>query len=115
MKEKLIQSFDEFISEAHIVFKRKYTDAYPEKKVGLAGPIREKILSFLHEKGTVNKTEMMEFISGLNEETGGNTSRKWLNKNSHLIVVTEKDGMKYYALSKTGQKIHSKIVTGANA
>jgi len=115
MQEKLIQTFDEFITEGHIVFKRKYTDAHPEKKVGATGPIREKILSFLHEKGTVNKTEMMEFISGLNEETGGKTSRKWLNKNSHLVIVTEKDGTKFYTLSKTGQRIHSKIVNGANA
>lgn len=115
MIEKLVNNFDEFINEKHIVFKRKYTDNHPEKKVGSIAPVREKILSFLSEKGTVSKTAMMEFIAGLNEETGGKTSRKWLNKNTHLVSVTEKNGEKYYSLTGTGKRVHGKIVKSANA
>lgn len=114
MQEKLIQSFEEFLLEGHIVVKRKYTEAHPEKKVGSKGPIRERILSFLDEHGSVSKKDMMEFIAGLNEETGGKTSRKWLNKNTHLVIVKEHDGEKTYSLSKTGKRLHEKIIKAAN-
>jgi len=115
ISEKLVYSFDEFVSEGHIVVKRKYTDAHPEKKVGNKAPIREKILSFLAEQGKVNKEQMMEFINGLNEESGGTTSRKWLNKNTHLVSVTTKNEEKTYSLTKLGRKLHEKIVKTANA
>ena len=115
MIEKLVDNFEDFINEKHIVFKRKYTDNHPEKKVGAVAPIREKVLSYLSENGTVSKTVMMEFIAGLNEETGGKTSRKWLNKNTHLVSVTEKNGEKYYSLTATGKRVHDKIVKSANA
>ena len=115
MIEKLVDNFEDFINEKHIVFKRKYTDNHPEKKVGAVAPIREKVLSYLSENGTVSKTYMMEFIAGLNEETGGKTSRKWLNKNTHLVSVSEKNGEKYYSLTATGKRVHDKIVKSANA
>ena len=115
ISEKLVCTFDEFLSEGHIVVKRKYTDAHPEKKVGNKAPIREKILSFLAEQGKVNKDQMMEFINGLNEESGGNTSRKWLNKNTHLVNVTKKGDEKIYSLTKLGRKLHEKLVKSANA
>jgi hypothetical protein len=115
MNEKLVQSFEEYVNEGHIVLKRKYTNAHPEKKVGSKAPIREKILSFVAEKGTVSKEQMMEFIGGLNEESGGKTSRKWLNKNTHLVTVTEKNGTKTYSLTRMGKKLHEKIVKSANA
>jgi predicted transcriptional regulator len=115
MNEKLVQSFEEYVNEGHIVLKRKYTNAHPEKKVGSKAPIREKILSFVAENGSVSKEQMMEFISGLNEESGGKTSRKWLNKNTHLVTVTEKNGTKTYSLTRMGKKLHEKIVKSANA
>lgn len=115
MIEKLVESFEDFTNEKHIVFKRKYTINHPEQKVGAIAPIREKVLSFLSEKGSVSKTDMMQFISGLNEESGGKTSRKWLNKNTHLVSVTEKNGEKHYSLTATGKRVHDKIVKSANA
>lgn len=115
MNEKLVQSFDEYLNEGHIVVKRKYTQSHPEKKVGSKAPIREKVLSFLAEKGSVSKDQMMDFIGGLNEESGGKTSRKWLNKNTHLVNVTEKNGTKTYTLTKLGKRLHEKIVKSANA
>ena len=115
ISEKLIYSFDEFVSEGHIVVKRKYTNSHPEKKFGSKAPIREKILSFLAERGNVSRDEMMQFINGLNEETGGSTSRKWLNKNTHLVAVIKKENEKTYSLTKLGKKLHEKIVKSANA
>lgn len=115
MNQKLVHDFDDFIAEGHIVVKRQYTKLHPEKKVGSVAPIREKILSFLAEKGSVNKDQMMEFINGLNEENGGNTTRKWLNKNAHLVAVTKKNETITYSLSKLGKRLHEKVMKAANA
>jgi hypothetical protein len=45
----------------------------------------------------------------MNEETGGTTSRKWLNKNPHYFKVSEKNGVKTYKLSKLGERVHNAI------
>jgi len=104
-----IQSFDEFLNEGKVTFKRKYTEAYPAKHVFTNAPVREKILSFVKEKGEVTHDEMMEFVRSVNEETGGNTSRKWLTKNTRYFNIKEKNGTKTYRLSSLGEKVHTSI------
>ena len=59
-----IYSFDEFVNESRLTYKRKYTEAHPEQTVYDRGPIREKILSFVNEKGKVTHKEILEFIPG---------------------------------------------------
>lgn len=102
--------FNEFLNEAKVVVKRKYTDTHPEKSVSNRAPIRERVLSFVSEKGSVTRQELMEFLSSMNEETGGNTSRKWLTKNPTLFVIKEKNGVKTYNLSSYGKKVHESIL-----
>jgi hypothetical protein len=104
-----VATYEEFLNEGKVSVKRKYTENYPAKYVNTNGPIREKILSFLKEKGSVTYSEMMEFVKSINEETGGNTSRKWLNKNTKYFKVTEKNGVKTYKLSSFGEKVHNAI------
>jgi len=106
-----VKSFDDYmLTEGRVVFKRKYTDAYPAKVVSDSAPVREKILSFVKEKGSVSYSEIMEFVRLMNEETGGNTSRKWLNKNSHYFKIAEKNGVKTYSLSPVGKRVHESIM-----
>lgn len=106
-----VKSFNDYmLTEGRVVFKRKYTDAYPAKAVSDLAPVREKILSFVKEKGSVSYSEIMEFVRLMNEELGGNTSRKWLNKNSDYFNITEKNGEKTYSLSSTGKRIHEAIM-----
>lgn len=106
-----VLSFNEYIlNEGRVVFKRKYTDLHPEKSVSSTGPVREKILSFVKEKGKVTHEELMEFIKSVNEETGGQTSRKWVNKNTSYFRIVEKDGIKTYALSSVGKRVHEAIM-----
>lgn len=104
-----IRSFEEFINEATVTVKRKYTDIYPSKNVNQHGPIREKVLAFVKENGTVSYEDMMEFMKAMNEETGGNTSRKWLTKNPQYFKITEKAGKKTYKLSSLGERVHRAI------
>lgn len=106
-----VKSFNDYmLTEGKVVYKRKYTDAYPAKAVSDVAPVREKILSFVREKGSVTHTEIMEFVRLMNEETGGHTSRKWLNKNSHYFKIAEKNGTKTYTLSPIGKRVHESIM-----
>ena len=108
--EKYTLSFDELVNEGKVTVKRKYTDNYPSQEVSTNAPVREKVLSFVKEKGTVSHEELMEFISGMNEETGGLTSRKWVNKNTQYFRITEKNGVKTYRLSSLGERVQNAIV-----
>jgi hypothetical protein len=106
-----VTSFSDFImNEGRVVVKRKYTDKHPESSVSDKAPIRERILSFVKEKKKVTHTQLMEFINSVNEETGGNTSRKWVNKNTRYFNVAEKNNTKYYSLSKMGERVHEAIM-----
>ena len=106
-----VLSFSEYImNEGCVVFKRKYTDLYPEKSVSSTGPVREKILSFVKEKEQVTHQELMEFIKSINEESGGQTSRKWVNKNTSYFRIIEKNGVKSYSLSVIGKRVHEAIM-----
>ena len=106
-----VYSFDEFLNEARLTYKRKYTDTHPEQTVYDRGPVREKVLSFVNEKGKVTHNEMMNFIKGINEETGGTTSRKWVNKNTSYFKIRERNGEKIYSLSEKGKRVHNSIMS----
>jgi hypothetical protein len=103
-------SFEEFVNEGKVTIKRKYTELYPSREVSSNAPIREKILSFVKEAGTVTHDELMEFIAGMNEENGGSTSRKWVNKNTQYFVIKERQGVKTYRLSSLGERVHHAIL-----
>jgi len=102
-----VLDFSDFLNEARVTVKRKYTDKHPEAVVSDKAPIRERILAFVKEKKEVSHKELMEFISGLNEETGGSTSRKWVNKNTKYFNIKEKNGTKIYSLSNMGARVQA--------
>ena len=106
-----VYSFDEFLNEARLTYKRKYTDTHPEQTVYDRGPVREKVFSFVNEKGKVTHNEMINFIKGINEETGGTTSRKWVNKNTSYFKIRERNGEKIYSLSEKGKRVHNSIMS----
>jgi hypothetical protein len=107
----LVLSFQEFmLNESRVVVKRKYTEAYPERAVSDRAPMREKILSFVNEKGRVSHKEMINFFKTVNEESGRNVSRKWLNKNTAYFKIAERNGEKIYRLSAMGRRVHESIM-----
>jgi hypothetical protein len=106
----VVKSFKDFLNEGRIVVKRKYTEFYPQAVVSSNAPVRERILSFVKERKEVTHNQLMEFIQGLNEETGGQTSRKWVNKNAKYFDIKEKHSTKYYSLSKMGARVQEAIL-----
>jgi hypothetical protein len=106
-----VLSYDEFLNEGLHVVKRKYTENHPEKVVSDYAPVRERVLSFLKEKGTATHEELSEFFKLLNEETGRKTTMGWIKANPSLVNVRESGGKKIYSLSKEGKRIHEKLTS----
>lgn len=105
-----IVDFSTFImNEGKVSVKRKYTESHPAKTVSDTAPIRERVLNYIKEKGSVTYEQLMEFFKELNEETGGNTTRKWVNKNTSYFNIKEKEGVKTYTLSKMGTRVQEAI------
>lgn len=88
-----------------VTIKRRYTDAYPEYRAAIITPVREKVLSFVKENGSVSKTEFVEFLKTFNEETGRNTTFRWVRENKHLFHIVKENGENRYKLSKLGQRV----------
>ena len=104
-----VLSYEQFLNEAMVTVKRKYTESHPEKKFSDYAPVRERVLSFLKEKGIVSEEELSEFFKLMNEETGRKTNVGWVKANQHLVKVKEINGVKTYSLTKEGYRVHSKI------
>jgi hypothetical protein len=108
-----VKNYSEFLNEAILVVKRKYTELHPEKKVSDYAPVRERVLSFVKERQLVSEEELVEFLRMMNEETGRKTSIGWVKANLSLFKIREKNDKKTYALSAEGLRIHEKITKSA--
>ncbi len=104
---KVVQTYEQFINEAKIQIKQKYTDKHPAKTVNSYAPVREKIISFIKENSPVSQKQLIEFVKGVNEETGGNTSIGWINRNKQYFKVQEVNGEKLYKLSALGERVYT--------
>ena len=106
-----VKSYNEFLNEALVVVKRKYTESHPQKVASSYAPVRERILSLVNEKGRVSEEEMSQFLKMMNEETGRKTNTGWLKANSKYFKMKEEEGVKYYTLSAEGKRIHEKLTS----
>lgn len=103
------QSFDDYVNEAKLTTKRKYTlnsKVYDQQTVGSYAPVRTKILSFIKEKGNVSSEILEEFLYGLKEDLGKKPAINWFSRNSDLLKksVNENDEV-VYSLSRKGEKV----------
>lgn len=106
-----VLSYNDFVNEALLVVKRKYTDIHPEKVVSDYAPVREKVLSFVKERGSVSEKDLQEFLKLTNEQTGRKTSMGWVKANERFFTVKTSEGNKMYSLSKEGERIHTKLTS----
>ena len=102
-----VYSFEEFLAEGKMTVKRKYTDSYPAMTVGDLAPVREKIISFIAEKGQVTVNELKEFISLMNEEIGTKTTYDWVRKNGKYFNRKGLGENQVITLSAVGKKVHT--------
>jgi len=108
MKNKVYAptSLDSFINESKtITLKRSYA-GQPPVTVGSKAPVRNQIISYVAEGKRVAKSDLRNFISGLNEgKSKPAAANMWLKRNSKFFVTENKNGVTYYKLSKIGQRL----------
>jgi hypothetical protein len=97
-------------SASKVTVKRKYTENHPSVDIQNYAPIREKVLNFLKENGTVTRAQLKEFLNGMNEEIGSKTSMKWVNKNSRFITEFASKGEVHYKLTPLGKRVVEKML-----
>jgi len=111
MKIPMFNEFDKKLNEAKLVIKRKYTrpKVYEEETVSPRGPVRNRVLSFINEKGKVSETELREFFDSLEEIIGKKPNWSWVRNNAAYIdkEILE-NGEVYYTLTKRGERVLNK-------
>jgi hypothetical protein len=90
----MILSYEEFVNEAKVQVKRKYTESYPAKHVYASTRIRNAILDSVKD-GVVSKEDFKKMI----QDAGA--SESWVRKYSGFFKMNEKD----VRLSSAGIKI----------
>lgn len=107
MKQNIITSFEEYknsVNEGFLVSKRGRGGNH--EIISTNAPVRTKILSFIAEKGTVSKNELLEYFSIIEEDLGKKPSWSWMSKNSHLVSSkVDENGETKYSLTKRGQRV----------
>lgn len=77
-----------------VIYKRRYTDNYPAKKINSSTKVRNKVLDAIAD-GKITEDELYKILDELGSNKG------WLKRNSKLFKI-EEDGI---VLSKTGFKM----------
>jgi len=112
--EGIYIDFDTFVNEnvllvsERLTAKRKYTSEHPAVTMNYEAPVRNKILSFIGEKGEVSKSEMEEYLKSLKEETGKRPNSGYLKDNRHLIKKVENESGVFYKLTDRGKTVLEK-------
>lgn len=112
MKKSYVpKTLTEYLTESKsIPLKRKYGER-PAITAGTNAPLRNQVLSFVSESGTVSKRDLKQFIMGLKE--GGSTvaaANMFIKRNSQYFVTELKEGVTYFKLSNLGQRLVRQFV-----
>lgn len=91
--------FNEFINEAAITLKRKYTELHPAKLASTHATTRNKVIEAIKD-GKLTKEEFNLILTKVSED-----QKRWLKRNNHYFNLSE-DGI---TLSKAGLKIYSQL------
>ena len=111
-KNYVPKTLTEFITESKsIPLKRKYGER-PAITAGTNAPIRNQVLSYVAESGSVSKIDLKKFIVGLKE--GGATpaaANMFIKRNAKYFITESKNGVTYFKLSNLGQRLVNQFVT----
>jgi len=112
MKKSYVpKTLTEYLTESKsIPLKRKYGER-PAITAGANAPLRNQVLSFVSESGTVSKRDLKQFIMGLKE--GGATvaaANMFIKRNSKYFVSELKEGVTYFKLSNLGRRLVNQFI-----
>lgn len=106
------KTLSEYLGESKsITLKRKYGER-PTVTAGTFAPLRNRVLSYVAESGTISKRELKQFIIGLKE--GGSTpaaASMFLKRNAKYFLTESRNGITYFKLSNLGQRLVNQFAT----
>jgi len=113
MKNQYVpKTLTEFLTESKsITLKRKYGER-PTITAGTNAPLRNQVLSFVAESGTVDKRELKAFILGLKEDGAATVAaaNMFLKRNAKYFITESRDGITYFKLSNLGHRLVSQFI-----
>lgn len=95
---KLITTFEDFLAEKLVAYKRKYTESYPAKTASTYAKVRNAVLSAVAD-GVITEDELQSILQASSHGS------KWMSRNTDLFKITEDESGRKYALSKKGKRI----------
>ena len=95
---KYMRTFEQFLNEAKVVYKRAYTDKHPAKFTNEKAAVRNKILDAIQD-GVITEEEFNSIV------TNSGAHSRWSSRNGQYFSST-KEGIK---LSNYGLKIWEKV------
>lgn len=81
------------LNERKVVTKRRYTESYPAKTVGMSAKIRNKMLEAISD-GSISQQDFDSLLSELSKD-----GKRWMNRNGQLFNVSE-EGISLSAFGK---------------
>jgi len=105
------KTLSDFITESKsIPLKRKYGER-PAVTAGTNAPLRNQVLSFVAESGSVSKIDLKKFIIGLKE--GGSTpaaANMFIKRNAKYFMTESRNGVTYFKLSNLGKRLVNQFI-----
>lgn len=109
-KNYVPRTLGEFLGESKsITLKRKYGER-PAVNVGTNAPLRNQVLSFIAESGSVSKTELKKFIIGLKESSTPVAANMFISRNAQYFITESKNGNTMFRLSNLGARLVDQFV-----
>ena len=112
MKKYVSSDFNKYLLESKTIpLKRKYGER-PTIMASINGPVRNKVLSFVAESGSVSKRELKEFILGLKENRSNlAAANMFLKRNAKYFITENRNGITYYKLSDLGRRLFNRLTS----
>ena len=96
-------SIDDYVVERKVTVKRRYTDKHPAKIKSTAARIRSAVFKAIGE-GALTEEEMLDVLK-VNKAHG-----RWLKRNTVLFQIKEEEGVRFYRLSKFGNRVKIRTI-----
>ena len=116
MKKNYVpKTLSEYLNESKsITLKRKYGES-PSVIVGTNAPLRNQVLSYVAESGSVSKINLKKFIIGLKE--GGASpaaANMFIKRNSKYFITETRGNQTFFKLSNLGKRLTNQFVNTNN-
>ena len=93
-----MDKFENFINEAHVTVKRKYTETHPHKKMYDGAKVRNTIFKAVGN-GELHEDEIKTILSKMGADD------RWHQRHKYFFDVRESDKGKHYKLATKAKKI----------